>query len=181
MKEIYKDIKGYEGLYQISNYGNVMSLNYLNTGKAKLLTPINHHTGYQFVHLRHNKIKMIHTLVAEAFLPKIEGKRIVNHIDGNKKNNRLDNLEYVTYKENTQHAIKLGIHNPHKINVPKGKYNVHSKPILQYTKDGKFIRRWECMSDAARSIGCNPCMLVNNASGRTKSAHGYVWKYPTDL
>lgn len=184
MKEIYKDIEGFEGLYQVSNMGNVKSLRFnRSTRIQKVLTPINHHTGYQFVHLCKDKkahIRMIHVLVAKAFVANPEGKRIVNHLDGNKKNNVASNLEWATYKENTAHAIKIGIHNPHENNVPKGKDNYHSKPVLQFTKEGEFVKRWDCMSDAARHIGCNPCMIVNNASGRTQSAHGYVWRYPTD-
>ena len=177
MKEIYKPIDGYEGKYAVSNLGNVMSINYLNTRKPKVLVPIKHHGGYLIVHLG-NKIKMIHTLVAKAFLPNPNEKKFVNHIDGNKQNNIVDNLELVTSKENVNHAIRTGLRDPHNNNRHKGKDNTNSKPILQYSKSGEFIRRWECMSDAARAIGCSPCMLVNNASGRTLSAHGYVWKYP---
>lgn len=178
MKEIYKDIKGFEGKYQVSNFGNVKSLNYNNTKHEKILTPIKHHLGYLIVHLGKNKIKMIHTLVASEFIPNPDSKRFVNHIDGNKQNNNVKNLEWVTYKENTAHAIRTGLRDPHKNNIPKGKDNYHSKPVLQYAKDGTFIKRWGCMSDAARFIGCNPCMIVNNASGRTQSAHGFIWKYP---
>lgn len=178
MKEIYKPIDGYEGKYAVSNLGNVMSINYLNTRKPKVLTPIKHHGGYLIVHLGAGKIKMIHTLVAKAFIPNPDGKKFVNHIDGNKQNNKVDNLEWVTSKENVNHAIRTGLRNPHNNNRRKGKENTNSKPVLQYSKSGEFIRRWECISDAAREIGCNPCMLINNASGRTLSAHGYVWKYP---
>lgn len=177
MKEIYKDIPGYEGKYQVSNLGNVRSLNYQNTKKIKILCPVNHHGGYQIIHLGTSKIKMVHTLVAEAFIENPEGKKYVNHIDGNKHNNKVSNLEWVTSKENMNHAIKTGLRDPHKNNHPKGKDVINSRPVLQFTKDGRFIKKWDCMSDAARSIGCSPCMIVNNASGRTLSAHGYVWKY----
>lgn len=183
MKEIYKDIEGFEGLYQVSNLGNVLSLNYLNQKHPKILKPIRHHLGYQMVHLRKDcktHIKMIHVLVAKAFIPNPDKKPIVNHIDGNKAHNTVDNLEWVTYKENTQHAIRIGIHDPKAIRPNRGKDNANSKPILQYSLDGEFIKRWDCISDASRYIGCNPCMLINNASGRIKTAKGYVWKYSTD-
>lgn len=183
MKEIFKPIDEFNGRYLISNLGRVKSLNYIYPGNIGYLKPIQHHGGYQVVHLsKDGKIynRMIHTLVAKAFIPNPENKPIVNHIDGNKANNHVSNLEWVTYKENTAHAIRIGIHDPHENNVPKGRDNYHSKPVLQFTKDGQFVKRWECMSDAARHIGCNPCMIVNNASGRTKSAHGFVWKYPND-
>lgn len=183
MKEIFKPIDGFDEKYLISNLGRVKSLNYRHPGVIGFLTPINHHGGYQVVHLSKNgKVynRMIHTLVAKAFIPQPSDKPIVNHIDGNKHNNVVSNLEWVTYQENTQHAISIGKHDPHKNSVPTGASNIHSKPILQFTKDGQFVKRWECMSDAAREIGCNPCTLVNSAAGRSKSAHGFIWKYPND-
>lgn len=183
MEEIFKDIKGFEGKYQISNLGRVKSLNYIYPGNVGFLSPINHHGGYQVVHLSDNgKVynKTIHTLVAKAFIPQPKGKPIVNHIDGNKHNNEVSNLEWVTYKENTQHAILIGKHDPHHNNIPKGKDNAHSKPILQCEKDGTLVKKWECISDAAIAMLCNPCLLINNARGRTKTARGYVWKYPND-
>lgn len=180
MKEIFKEIPGFEGKYSVSNLGNVMSLNYLNKKKPKLLVPIKHHGGYMIVHLGKSKIRMIHTLVAEAFIPNPDKKKYVNHIDGNKSNNMVTNLEWVTSKENMNHAIMTGLRNPHKNNHPKGKDVVNSRPIIQCLKDGTFIKRFECISDAAREIGCNPCMIVNNASGRTRSAHGFVWKYTNE-
>ena len=179
-KEIFKDVEGFEGLYLVSNYGNIMSLNYGNFGITKLLKPVNHHGGYKVVHLTKNRKvynRMVHTLVAKAFISNPKNKPLVNHKDGNKHNNRADNLEWVTYKENKAHAIATGLVNPHINSNPKGKDNHNSKPIIQYSKSGELIKYWQCISDAARYLKCNPCMLVNNASGRTKSAHGYIWKY----
>ena len=177
MKEVYKDIPGFEGKYMISNKGNVMSMNYQNTRKPKVLIPVKHHLGYLLVHLGSSKIKMVHTLVAEAFIPNPEGKPFVNHIDGNKSNNVVSNLEWVTSKENMEHAIRTGLRNPNINSKPFGEKNPTSKPVYQYTKDGIFIRRWGCISDAAREIGCNPCAISNNAAGRKKSCCGFVWKY----
>lgn len=178
MKEIFKDISGYEGRYQISNYGNVKSLNYQNTHRAKLLHPVKHHLGYLLVHLGGEKIKMVHTLVAEAFIDNPENKKYVNHIDGNKQNNTVWNLEWVTSKENMEHAIRIGLRDPHINNKPFGDLNPSRKPVLQFTRDGKFIKRWECISEAARQIGCNPSQINNNIAGRCKSCHGYVWRSP---
>ena len=183
MNETFKPIEEFRGAYLISNLGRVKSLNYGKTKRAEFLNPINHHGGYQVVHLcKDGKVynRMIHTLVAKAFIPNPDNKPLVNHIDGNKHNNVASNLEWVTYKENVRHAIRIGIKDPHSNNIPMGKDNIHSKPILQYTKSGEFVKRWDCISDAARAVGCNPCMLVNNASGRTKSARGFIWKYPDD-
>jgi len=177
MEEIYKEIPGFEGKYSVSNFGNVKSLNYLNQKYERQLVPIKHHGGYLVVHLGSSCIKMIHTLVANTFIPNPYGKKFVNHIDGNKHNNHVSNLEWVTSKENINHAIKTGLKDPHKNNHPKGRDVVNSRKVLQYSKTGAFIKCYDCISDAAREIGCNPCMIVNNAAGRTKSAHGYVWKY----
>ena len=183
MKEVYKDITGYDGKYKISNFGNVLSTNYRgNTKKQKVLTPIRHHLGYLLVHLvgegNKVKIKMIHTLVAEAFIPKVEGKRYVNHIDGNKTNNHVSNLEWVTHKENMEHAIRTGLRDPHENNHPRGVNTPNHKPVLQCAKDGTVIKRWECISDAARYIGCRPGTISNNISGKTKTVRGFVWKRP---
>lgn len=177
MKELFKEVVGYEGKYAVSNLGNVMSLNYLNTKKSKLLTPIKHHGGYLIVHLGENKIKMIHTLVAEAFIPNPEGKRFVNHIDGNKHNNSVSNLEWVTSKENMNHAIRTGLRNPHFNNAAFGSDNANSVHVLQYTKDGKLVKKWDCISDAARHFNCNPSTISNCMSGKLKTAHGFVWRH----
>lgn len=119
MEEIWKDIKGYEGLYQVSNLGNVKSLEKRVNGKKchrvfkeKQLKPIETNKGYLRVKLCHKgKISKarVHRLVAETFIekPNLE----VNHINGDKKDNRLENLEWVTGKENKEHARKLGLYN----------------------------------------------------------------------
>ena len=183
MKEEWKDIRGYEGRYQISNLGNVKSLNYANTGRQKLLHPSSHHLGYLIVRLvRPENIrpenKMVHTLVASAFIPNSSNKPCVNHIDGNKQNNVVTNLEWVTHKENMEHAITTGLRNPHFNNKPLGDNNPSRKPILQFTKNGDFVKRWECISEASRYMKCTPAQITNNAKGRNKTCHGFVWRYP---
>lgn len=177
MEEIFKDIAGFETLYKVSNTGKVLSTNYRNTGEARILSPVKHHTGYLYVHLGQKTMRSVHTLVAEAFLEKSDGKAFVNHIDGNKHNNNVENLEYVSAVENIRHAIHTGLRDPHFNNCRRGKDKPNSRPVEQFSKTGEFIKRWECISDAARFIGCNPSMIINNASGRTRSVHGYVWKY----
>lgn len=184
MHEIWKDIPNYHGKYRVSNYGNVISVNYLNTGKDQPLSLKHHHSGYLMVRLccgdkNNQKNRTVHSLVAESFIPNPENKKCINHIDGNKANNRVDNLEWVTHKENAQHAIKTGLRDPHKNNHPKGKDVPNSRKINQYSMDGIFIRSWECISDAAREYGVNPSQIVNNAKGRNKSVHGYIWRYIT--
>ena len=106
MEQIWKDIKGFEGLYQISNYGEVKSLMFINgvikKPREKFLFKSTR-SGYYVVNLCKNGkriSKQIHRLVAEAFIPNPDGKKIVNHKDYNRKNNYVENLEWVTQKEN---------------------------------------------------------------------------------
>lgn len=179
MCEVWKPVVGYENKYMVSNLGNVLSLNYNWTKKPKILTPVKHYSGYVFVHLGRKKIMTVHILVAEAFLPNPDKKKYVNHIDGIKHHNTVDNLEWVTAKENSQHAIKTGLRDPHKNNHPKGADAPNSRMVDQYSLDGEFIKRWDCVSDAARFIGCFPAAIFNNALGRTNKTHGYVWKFPS--
>jgi hypothetical protein len=118
--EIWKDIKGYEKYYEISNLGNVRRKSYLlSTNKT--------YDGYQAITLCANKTqktKTIHRLVAETFIENIENKPQVNHIDGNKSNNKLENLEWMTSSENVKHALKLGLKDK---NWQDGEKNINSK------------------------------------------------------
>jgi predicted DNA-binding ArsR family transcriptional regulator len=105
--EIFKDIIGYDGLYQISNLGNVKSLNNYKRINEKILKPCTNIHGYFYINIHYNyiyKFHTIHRLIAIAFIPNPENKPMVNHIDGNKKNNNISNLEWVTAKENCQHS-----------------------------------------------------------------------------
>ena len=117
-KEIWKDVIGYEGLYQVSNLGRIKSLkraikqkNYTRIIKQKILKPLKIH-GYSHVHLSvlgKAKVIKIHKLVTSAFLGKIGTGLEINHIDGHKDNNEISNLEYCTKSENAIHAFRLGL------------------------------------------------------------------------
>ena len=117
--EVWKDIEGYEGLYQVSNFGNIKSLPKVRHNgrgtyiqKEKILKPSNTSTGYKKIELcKDGKRKgfKVHRLVAIAFIPNPDNKPEVNHIDGNKINNNIDNLEWVTSSENTIHAYETGL------------------------------------------------------------------------
>lgn len=116
-KEIWKPAEGYENFYQVSNYGRVKSIDRTETckdgvvrfRKGKVLKPHQNYNGYLWVSFCTNDIrkkKKIHRLVAQCFIPNPDGKPQVNHIDGDKHNNHVDNLEWVTPKENAHHAIE---------------------------------------------------------------------------
>lgn len=184
MQEIWKDIKGYEGRYQISNLGNVKSLSRkteFSDGKPpryekeKLLTPAKHHKGYVKAQLRKNnntKAFFIHRLVAQAFIPNPEGKATVNHKDGNKVNNTVVNLEWLSNQENMKHAYATGIRDNSKVN------EMRKRPVAQYSKDGQLVRTYESVKEAVelnptfRQGGISSCAL-----GNYKTSHGFVWKY----
>ena len=125
MTEIWRDIKGYEGIYQISNFGRVKSVERIATNnkhggvriiKEKILTPNDNGNGYKIVCLRKPKQRKnfyMHRLVATAFIPNPKNLRYVNHKDYNKSNNNVTNLEWCTQKENIQHSIEH-MRKPHK-------------------------------------------------------------------
>lgn len=195
MEEIWKDIKGYEGKYQVSNLGNVRSLNYRGSGKVKLLRQTSDKKGYKRMSLYKNgkmKTCRVHRLVAIAFLPNPNNYKEVNHKDEDKSNNNVNNLEWCTREYNINYgtAMKRSSENhkgktfseerKKKISESlKGKDNPNAKPILMYDKEGNFIKRFECVSDAneyfgkARNFGgINNCL-----KGRCKTTYGYIFRY----
>lgn len=106
--EIWKEVVGFEGLYMVSDHGNVKSLLYWRGSNCRLLVQNISKTGYRVVTLFRpgfSRVYKVHRLVAEAFLPNPESKRTVNHIDGNKLNNHVSNLEWATDLENIRHAF----------------------------------------------------------------------------
>ena len=113
--EYWKDIKGYEGLYMVSNMGRVLSVGKKSNHNNSIILKDSNMLGYRVVSLRkHNtaKIYKVHRLVAQAFIDNPLDKKQVNHIDGDKTNNVVTNLEWATAKENTRHAFKTGLNAP---------------------------------------------------------------------
>ena len=169
MNEIWKDIDGYEGLYQVSNLGNVKSLNYRHTGKERILKPGNNGLGYLQVNLCKNRKTRhftIHRLVAKAFLENPDNKSDVNHKDEDKTNNCVDNLEWMTRKDN----INYGTHNER---MAKSR----SKSVLQFTKNGKFVKEWPSVIQIERDLGFSSGNISQCCNGKYKSAYEYIWKF----
>lgn len=179
MKEIWKNVKDYEGLYQISNLGRVRSLPRKGTFKdIHILKLQKKNSGYIEVSFTKNyikKAKKVHRLVAEAFIPNPENKPQVNHIDGNKQNNCVDNLEWCTEKYNMQEASRLGL-----IKRIIGKNHHASKKVNQYNLQGNFIKQWDCLSDITRKLGFNFKNISACCKHKRNMAYGYIWRYLDD-
>lgn len=235
MKEIWKDVIGYEGLYQVSNFGNVRSVDrviHLSNGqsrfvpgKTKVLRKNNQ--GYSVVGLYdkdRQKAALVHRLVATAHIPNPEGKPCIDHIDGNRTNNNVDNLRWCTQKENCENPITL---NRFREKVKRGEeHHCYGKPrpkeaiekfsrtmkskvhtieeheslvmwaktcrkvrggehpkarrIEQYSLDGKLLRTWDSIADAARFYGKRDTLISQNLRGVGKTAFGYIWKYASE-
>ena len=190
MEEIWKDIEGYERLYQISNLGNVKSLDryIINKNGDKQYFPGKYLTqgisdNYLKVTLsKNNKQRTfrVHILVARAFIPNPENKPEVNHMDGNKQNNRVDNLEWNTRSENELHAYKNGLAKPsnkQKQAVAKYAKENYSKKVVQYSLNGEFIKEWNSMHDVWRELGIRPSYICRCCKGLRNQTYGYIWKY----
>ena len=161
MKEIWKDCKGYEGLYQVSNLGRVWSIR-----SQRYLKGCYDKDGYIKVNLtaKNGKVKTerVHRLVALAFLSNPKGLPQVNHIDENKENNCVDNLEWTSIKDNANHGTR---------NKRISKAN--SIPVYCFELDKTFYGARE----AERELGINHSSISKACHGKQKTAGGYLWEY----
>ncbi len=162
--------------YFVSNLGRVKSTMKKN---EKILTPRENGKGYLRVHLSVNgRIKdyYIHRLVADAFIHNPENLPEVNHKDGDKGNNHIDNLEWCTRSENIRHAFDNGLSKSPRAMLGRfGKNHPNSKPIIQYSMDGLFIKEYESISQAVRETGIKS--ISDCCLGKQRQSGGFVWKY----
>lgn len=186
--EIWKPIKGYEGQYDVSNLGNIRSLSYHQTEKIKKLSPFPDKKGYLQVDLRKRSIK-VHRIVAETFIPNPENKQQINHIDGNKSNNRVENLEWCTQSENQKHAYKNGL-KPKSVARSKtkevkdllNKYRNESNekrktPVIATNIATGEKYQFESQSEASRQLGVPQRSVGRICYGKQKQSNGYVFEF----
>ena len=188
--ENWKTIPETDGLYSVSDFGNVRrNEHYTNVKpniqkkgetvafyKTKLISTYKDSTGYLVVSVRDKNgniyRKKVHRLVAEAFIPNPNNLPVVNHKDEDKTNNRIDNLEWCTSKENANHGTRNS-------RIQKALSN----RVAQYTVDGQLIKVWNSMSEAAKHFGASTTTYIRRVcqgSFGRKTYKGYVWKYVDD-
>lgn len=182
MEEIWKDIEGYEGLYQVSNLGNVKSLNYRNKGIEGILTPKCNCDGRLWVDLYgHGKPKhmLIHRLVAMAFIPNPNNYPQINHMDENPKNNHVDNLEWCTGSYNIRYFFERHpyVWNGQSFSSDRRKKITRTQRIVQLDLSGNVVRIWDNLVSIKHETGWNEWHIEECCKGNRKKARGYIWRY----
>lgn len=191
MTELWKDVQGYEGLYQVSNMGNVRSVDhevevtrngitFVVPKKGKVLSPTRRQHGYVGVMLygkgghatRGFKTFSVHRLVAEAFVENPNGYDEVNHLDECKTNNRADNLEWCDRKYNTNYGTTQSRRAEKITNDPR-----RAKQVVQLDLDGNEIQTWPSLGEIRRQLGFAPSNICRATRGDYSHAYGYRWKY----
>ena len=170
-EEIWCPIKGYEGLYEVSDQGRVRSLKF---GKERILKQWINTQGYLRVELSKNgehKMYLVHRLVSKTFIPNPDNLPEVNHKDEDKTNNSVINLGWCDRKSNCNYG------NRNKRISEKMTNGKLSKPVLQFTKDGEFVAEWKSSSEIKRNLGYSKGNISACCNGIRKSSNGFVWKF----
>lgn len=182
MEEIWKDIAGYEGHYKAGSLGNIMSLERQITNsrygkgkiKQRLLKGQLKKSGYIEVQLRLDAVMekfKAHRLIANAFISNPLNKPVVNHKNGIKSDNRVENLEWCTHSENGKHAFKIGLKKS-----PYGKVNKRSNKVVQMDLGGNFINIFDSYAIASQKTGVHVTNIYACVIGKYKKAGGFLWK-----
>lgn len=168
MIEIWKDIVGYEGLYQVSNLGRVKS----SFRYKKILKQFEDNKDYLRVTLyKNNKSKSIkvHKLVAEAFIPNPNNYNCVNHKDENKTNNNVENLEFCSFYYNLMYGTRV-----------QRIAEKNNKPILQFDLEGNFIKEFESITQASKELNNSLNNISQCCLGRSRTSKGYIFRFKDD-
>ena len=168
MEEIWKDIKGFEGLYQVSNFGRVKSFprKGTQTTKERIIKFTKSNKNYLVANLKNNNIQQsfsIHRLVAQAFIPNPDNLPQVNHIDGNKQNNNVNNLEWCTNKQNRCHA--------------SCNHLLYTRHINQFDLEGNFIKEWNSITEASKFYNIKYNSLWSACNNKKGVYNGFIWRY----
>jgi hypothetical protein len=167
LAETWKPMVGFEGLYEVSNLGRIKSLKRNSTSGGIIKTHVNR--GYEYFHPckngKHRNMK-VHRAVAEAFIPNPDNKPDVNHKDENPLNNRVDNLEWATKKENVNYGTRS----------ERTAQKVR-KAIVQFDMEGNRIQAWPSSLAIERALGYAASNIRSCCNGIAKSAYGFVWKH----
>lgn len=172
-KEVWKDIPNYEGHYQASNLGRIRSIK----KEIKILKEINRNDGYLFVNLSKNgksKPIKIHKIIAYTFLKNNNNYTDINHKDGNKQNNCVNNLEFCNRSHNIKEAYRLKLRKPNKTNIGK------RKKVLQKDKDGKPIKIWDSIKEASIKLNIKDSNISQVCKSKRNYAGNYIWEYAYD-
>lgn len=179
MKEYWIEVKGHPR-YRVSTLGRVKCVDYRGTGKERILKPHIGGVGYYIIGID-GKTMNVHRLVLESFIPRPKNKPCIDHKDTNRLNNRLDNLRYCTHKENQNNTLTRKHLSENAAWRGKfGKENPTSKPIVQLTLSGSFVKKWDCARDVLRELGLNVHNICSCCIGKRNSTGGFRWVYATD-
>lgn len=174
-KEEWRDIEDYEGLYQVSNLGQVKSLNYNHTGREQILKPYMSKNGYLKVCISNNgkhTNHLVHRLVGNAFLPNPQNLPQINHKrEDAKEDNRVENLEWCSAAYNLAYGTRLE-------RIAKANTNgKRSKPVFQFDLSGKLLMIWPSTKEIERQLGYKNNYIGGCCLGKYKQAYGFLWSY----